>query len=109
MAIDDAEVVCALKIIRERACDGLSVAESLEEIAIARSSLERRFRQFFGRSPQAEIRSVQMKRAQPLLRETKFSLSQVASLTGLKHAKYFSLVFKREIGQTPGQYRSHLP
>ena len=109
MAIDDAEVVSALKIIRERACSGLSVAEILDEIAIARSSLERRFRQFIGRSPQAEIRNVQMKRAQQLLRETKLPLSQIASLTGFKHAEYFSVVFKREIGQTPGQYRARLP
>ena len=109
MAIDDVEVVSALKIIRERACNGLSVREILEEIPIARSSLERRFKQFVGRSPQAEIRSVQMKRAQQLLRETKLPLSQVASLTGFKHSEYFSVVFKREIGQTPGQYRGRLP
>jgi len=109
MAIDDVEVVSALKIIRERACNGVSVREILEEIPIARSSLERRFKQFVGRSPQAEIRNVQMKRAQHLLRETKLPLSQVAVLTGFKHSEYFSVVFKREIGQTPGQYRSHLP
>ena len=109
MAIDDVEVVSALKIIRERACDGVSVREILEEIPIARSSLERRFKQFVGRSPQREIRSVQMKRAQHLLRETKLPLSQVAGLTGFKHSEYFSVVFKREIGQTPGQYRSRLP
>jgi LacI family transcriptional regulator len=109
MTIDDAEVVSALKIIRERACDGLSVADILEEICIARSSLERRFRRFIGRSPQAEIRNVQMKRAQLLLRETNLPLAQVAALTGFRHAEYFSVVFKREIGKTPGQFRSHLP
>lgn len=109
MTIDDAEVVAALKIIRERACDGLSVAEILEKIPIARSSLERRFTKFIGRSPQAEIRNVQMKRAQQLLRETKLPLFQVASLTGFKHSEYFSVVFKRETGQTPGQYRCRLP
>ena len=51
MAIDDGDVVAALKIIRERACLGLSVADILREIPIARSSLERRFRNSLGREP----------------------------------------------------------
>lgn len=106
MAIDDGDVVAALKIIRERACLGLTVTDILQEVPIARSSLERRFRKSVGRSPQAEIRSVQLKRAQQLLCETDLSLAQIASLTGFKHNEYFSVVFKRELGQTPGQYRS---
>lgn len=105
MAIDDVDVVAAIKIIRDRACDGLTVDEVLREVPIARSSLERRFRKFVGRSPQAEIRVVQLKKARRLLRETDLSLAQIAALTGFKHSEYFSVVFKREIGQTPGSYR----
>jgi LacI family transcriptional regulator len=108
MAIDDGDVVAALKMIRDRACLGLSVADILREVPIARSSLERRFRKTVGRSPQAEIRGVQMKRARQLLRETDLPLTQIAALTGFKHSEYFSVVFKREVGQTPGQYRAQV-
>ena len=108
MEIDDTAVVTALKIIRERACNGLCVADILAEVPIARSSLERRFRQHLGRSPQAEIRNIQMRRAQQLLSETNLPLSQIANLTGFKQAEYFSVVFKREMGETPGQYRENL-
>ena len=107
MEIDDTAVVTRLKIIRERACNGF-VADILAEVPIARSSLERRFRQHLGRSPQAEIRNIQMRRAQQLLSETNLPLSQIANLTGFKHAEYFSVVFKREMGETPGQYRENL-
>lgn len=108
MAIEDLEVVAALKLIRDRACLGLNVADILQEIPIARSSLERRFRKAVGRSPQAEIRDAQLKRARQLLCETDLSLAQIASLTGFKHSEYFSVVFKREIGQTPGQFRANV-
>ena len=108
MAIDDGDVVAALQIIRNRACFGLSVTDILREVPIARSSLERKFRRSVGRSPQAEIRSIQMKRAQQLLQETQLPLAQIATLTGFKHPEYFSVAFKREIGQTPGQYRNNL-
>lgn len=105
LAIDDPDVVRAMQVIRKRACDGLTVAELLRDVPVARSVLERRFRKYVGRSPQAEIRSVQLKRACQLLQETELTLAQIASLTGFKHAEYFSVVFKRELGQTPGSYR----
>lgn len=105
LAITDAEIVKALRVIRERACSGLSVTELLQEVPIARSVMERRFRSYLGRSPQAEIRNVQLKRACQLLRETELPLVQIAALTGFKHAEYFSVVFKRCLGITPGTYR----
>jgi LacI family transcriptional regulator len=46
-----------------------------------------------------------MNRAYQLLLETDLSLAQIASLTGFKHSEYFSVVFKREVGQTPGRFR----
>ena len=92
-------------MIRFRACEGLTVSDILAEVPIARSSLERRFRQYLGRSPQAEIRRVQIKRACQLLRDTELSLVKISRLTGFKHAEYFSVVFKREVNQTPGRYR----
>lgn len=105
LAIDDTDIVAALRIIRDRACLGLTVDEILREVPIARSSLERRFRKYVGRSPQAEIRQAQLKKARSLLRSTDLSLAQIAALSGFKHPEYFSVVFKREIGQTPGNYR----
>lgn len=105
MAIDDEDVAAAIQMIRFRACEGLTVSDILAEVPIARSSLERRFRQFLGRSPQAEIRRVQIKRACQLLRDTELSLVKISRLTGFKHAEYFSVVFKREVKQTPGRYR----
>ncbi|MEM6469951.1 MAG: XylR family transcriptional regulator [Planctomycetota bacterium] len=105
MAIDDEDVAAAIRMIRFRACEGLTVSDILDEVPIARSSLERRFRHYLGRSPQAEIRRVQIKRACQLLRDTELSLVKISRLTGFKHAEYFSVVFKREVKQTPGRYR----
>ncbi|MCC9601975.1 XylR family transcriptional regulator [Stieleria sp. JC731] len=105
LAIDDEDVAAAIQMIRFRACEGLTVSDILKEVPIARSSLERRFRQYLGRSPQAEIRRVQIKRACQLLRDTELSLVKISRLTGFKHAEYFSVVFKREVKQTPGRYR----
>ncbi len=106
LAIPDADIAAAVRFIREHACEGVTVAEVLRSVPLSRSLLERRFRKHIGRSPQMEIRSVQLKRARQLLAETDLPLKKIAALTGFKHPEYFSVVFKRQTGPTPGQYRS---
>jgi LacI family transcriptional regulator len=105
LAIGDPQVAAAVRYIREHACHGVTVADVLHHVPQARTVLERRFRKFLGRSPQAEIRAVQLKRAKQLLAETELTLEQVAALTGFKHPEYLSVVFKRATGQTPGAFR----
>ncbi|HZK82552.1 MAG TPA: helix-turn-helix domain-containing protein, partial [Humisphaera sp.] len=106
LAIDDRTVAAALRFIRERACGGCSMKDLLRHVPMSRSLLERRFRDYLGRSPQAEIRAVQLKRVRQLLAESDLSLDQIAPLAGYSHPEYMSVVFKRETGQTPGQYRA---
>jgi LacI family transcriptional regulator len=105
LAIDDPHVAAALSMIREQACFGLTVPEVLAGVTASRSQLEKRFRKTIGRSPQAEIRRVQVARMKQLLFETDFPLKKIAELTGYDHIEYMSVVFKRMEGISPGAYR----
>jgi LacI family transcriptional regulator len=105
LAIDQPSVATALRYIREQACEGISVADVLKQVPLTRSVLERQFRRYVGRSPQEEIRQVQLKRARQLLAESDLSLAQIAPLAGYRHPEYMSVVFKRLTGETPGQFR----
>lgn len=107
-AIDDPLTAAALHYIRANACRGLTIAEVLRHVPISRTSLERRFRDYFGRSPQAEIHAVQFKRASQLLAETDVKLEQIAELCGFRHASYLSYAFKRYFDETPSAYRSRM-
>jgi len=106
LAIDDPSVAGALRFIRERAFAGCSMKDVMRHSAMSRSVLERKFRQYLGHSPQAEIRSVQLKRVKQLLAESDLPLNEIATLAGYAHPEYMSVVFKRSTGQTPGQFRS---
>jgi LacI family transcriptional regulator len=105
-AVSDPVIVSALRFIREHACEGTTVQALLDHLCVSRSWLEKKFRKLLGRSPQAEIRNVQVKRCKELLRTTDLSLEKIASLTGFVHPEYMSVVFKREVGATPGQFRN---
>jgi LacI family transcriptional regulator len=105
LAIDDADVAAALRLIRERARHGLTVAEVLREVPLSRSLLERRMRQAIGRTPKAEILRVQLDGVRELLAETNLSLDQIAHRAGYKHTQNMVELFKKKFGQTPGAYR----
>jgi len=63
LAIDDKNVAAALSFIREHACQGITVDQVLRHASVTRSQLEKKFRRHLGRSPQAEIRGIQVARS----------------------------------------------
>jgi LacI family transcriptional regulator len=105
LAVDDRNVAAALSFIRERACNGITVGQVLEHAHASRSQMERKFRQYIGRSPQSEIRRVQLRKIRQLLLETDFPLKRIAELTGFEHMEYMCVLFKRVTGVSPGSYR----
>ncbi|WP_459557703.1 XylR family transcriptional regulator [Lacunimicrobium album] len=108
LAIEDPLVAASLKMIREQSCNGLTVEQVMEVVPISRSVMEKKFRRYLGRSPQQEIRHVQIKRIKELLRETDLTLQEIAEKTGFQHPEYLSVVFKRETDETPGAYRKRV-
>lgn len=105
LAMGDKNVAAALSFIREHACHGITVDHVLKQAIASRSQLEKKFRKLIGRSPQAEIRRVQVAKIRQLLFETDFPLKKIAELAGFEHVEYMCVVFKRLIGVSPGSYR----
>jgi LacI family transcriptional regulator len=105
LAITDRNMAAALSFIRERACHGITVDQVLKAAFASRSQLEKKFRRLLGRSPQAEIRRVQVAKIKQLLFETDFPMKKIAELTGFEHVEYMCVVFKRLTGESPGAFR----
>jgi len=105
LAMGDKNVAAAVSYIREHACHGISVENILQQSFTSRSQLEKKFRRYIGRSPQAEIRRVQVEKIRQLLFETSFPLKKIAELAGFEHVEYMCVVFKRLTGESPGSYR----
>lgn len=104
-AIDDDDIVRALRFIRENACAGITVADVLKAVPLSRRMLEHRFQKLVRRTPHAEIVRIRMDRACRLLRETNLSLSEITNRSGFANPDYFSVAFKKYMGMTPRSYR----
>ena len=77
----------------------------LAKVRLSRSTLERRFAKYLGRSPKAEILSVQLQHVKRFLSETDYPLARIAHLSGFSHVENMCNFFKSKTGQTPGQFR----
>ena len=106
MAIDDLQVVAAVRYIREHACHGINVADVVKHAGLSRTLLERRMRRAVGRTPGEEIIRLRFNRVKRLLVETKLSLAAIADRCGFEHPQYMAEAFKRLFGMTPGSYRA---
>jgi LacI family transcriptional regulator len=106
MAIDDLQVVAAVRYIREHACHGINVADVVKHAGLSRTLLERRMRRAIGRTPGEEIIRLRFNRVKRLLVETKLSLAAIADRCGFEHPQYMAEAFKRLFGMTPGSYRA---
>ena len=104
LAVDDADVAAALRDIRARAAEGLSVKELLNAIPVNRRTLERRFISVLGHTPLDEIRRVRLERAKVLL-QTDLPIYEVAARAGFATPEYMATSFLQATGQTPTAYR----
>ena len=105
LAIKDTEIAGVLRFIRERAKEGISVADILRVFPISRRTLEQRFRQKVGRSPAEEIRRARFEHVCRLLLDTKKSIATIAFESGFASGAGLSQAFQQHFKFTPGQYR----
>jgi LacI family transcriptional regulator len=106
LAIEDPEVAKAVRFIRENACNGIRVEDVLDQVAMSRRALEKRFRTAVGRPPHMEIRRVQLERVKELLVGSDYKLEKIAEITGFSTAQYLAGLFHRVMKVTPGAWRA---
>ena len=105
LSIADEDIVLAMRFIREHASEPLQVDDVLDHVPLSRRSLERRFRQVVRHSITDEIRRAHINRAKDLLANTDLAMSQVATASGFTTATRLGIVFHKEVGQSPTEFR----
>lgn len=105
LAIDDPDLVEAVRWLRANAVRGANIADLLRHVPISRRALEMKFAKVLGHSPHDELRRVRIERAKDLLANTDMPMSAIALKCGFPHAERMASVFRQSEGQTPTAYR----
>ena len=108
LAIDDADIVSAIRFIRDRPEQMIQVDDVARAVCVSRRSLERRFLSVLGRTVHDEIARSHLEHAVDLLVRTEMPMPAVAQASGYGSPEYFSTVFKERMGVTPLKYRARI-
>ena len=106
IAIDNADCARALQLIREHYHKDVSAKWIAAETGVSRSTLDRLFRSLIGHSVEKEIYRLRIALAEKLLRETDFSVNEIAAKTGFDRVEYFVRSFKKIYGDPPQKFRN---
>lgn len=82
----------------------LMVEDFARHMGMSRTAYYNRMKETAGVPPIDFIRQMRIKRALKLLETGKYTISEVAYMSGFADPKYFSRCFKAEMSMTPSQY-----
>ena len=100
------EIIRLLDFMRNNLKKPLSVEALIRESGCSRMSLNRKFRMACGKTPHQMLIELRMKEAAKLLVSGKrFSIKEIAQMTGYQDLMNFSTAFRRFYGACPREYR----
>jgi transcriptional regulator GlxA family with amidase domain len=83
-----------------------SVAELARELCVSERTLARHVQRATGKSTQALIHSVRLRRAKTLLSSSRLTVEQVAAAVGYQDATALRRIMRKLAGANPGQFRA---
>lgn len=100
-------IIEVTSFINQNLGEEISLERAAGHVHINATYLSRLFKRETGSSFSAYVNERRIQRAMQLL-ETPYKIIDIAGMVGFDNAKYFSQVFKKQVGKTPQQYRTEL-
>ncbi len=88
---------------REYARQDFSINGLCMEVAMSRTSFYNKLKSLTGQAPNDFIRVYRLNRAKEILSEHSRSIAEVSDMVGFADAKYFSVCFKKQFGESPSK------
>ncbi|WP_028594455.1 response regulator [Paenibacillus assamensis] len=93
------------KYVEQHYQQDISLQEMAQRFFVSREYISRKFKQQFGINLSDYLAAIRTKKAKLLLMNPHLRISQVAAMVGIPDEKYFSKVFKKQVGVSPNEYR----
>ena len=84
----------------------LDVTRITKMLYISRTKLYYKIKGLTGETPSSFFRTYKLNRAAELLKGGKYTVSEIADMTGFSTQSHFSVVFKKQFGVTPSEFKN---
>lgn len=93
--------------IKQHLAEKLTLEQAAEQVALSKSYFCRVLKDELGYTFTEYVNHLRIERAMLYLRESVLSIADVAYAVGFDDQSYFTRIFKKATGMSPGQYRKH--
>jgi AraC-like DNA-binding protein len=106
VAATDQRIAKAVHIIEEELSNPLPLPRLASAASLSQFAFVRLFKRIMGEPPHRFQTSLRISRAKELLRNTSHAVGEIGYRVGWENTSYFTQVFRRAVGMTPGQFRA---
>ena len=91
--------------IKQNYAKKISLDDIARSVFLSRSYVSKLFRDEMGETITSYIAKVRIEKSKAMLRDSSIDLVDIANLVGFEDQSYFTKVFKKVVGVSPGKYR----
>lgn len=97
-----------LAYIDKRISDPITIGEICIKFSVSRSSLQTLFKDNLNASPKKYINDLKLAKSKQLIKENKYTISEIAFMLGFNSIHYFSRAFTQHYELSPSEYAQTL-
>lgn len=97
-----------LSYINENIYQPLMVSDICSEFSISRTYIQELFTKYLLTTPKSYISQVKLSQSKLLIKESKYTISEIALMLGFSSIHYFSRAFKEEFGISASEYANSI-
>ena len=94
--------------IESKICEPLTIAEICQQFSLSRSSLQLLFKNAVNQSPKRFISDMKLEKSCQMLRENKYTISEISLKLGYSSIHYFSNAFNQKYHISPSEYAKRI-
>lgn len=93
-----------LEYMKQSVSEAITIEEICQKFSISRSTLQALFKTHLQDSPKNYLINLKLQKSKELIRENKYTISEIAFTLGFSSIHYFSRIFKKHYGLPPSDY-----
>ncbi|MGN1313893.1 MAG: helix-turn-helix domain-containing protein [Lachnospiraceae bacterium] len=97
-----------LSYIETNICEPLTIAEICRRFSLSRSSLQMLFKENLDQTPKKYISDLKLEKSCQMIRENKYTISEIALMLGFNSIHYFSRAFTQKYHMAPSEYSKQM-
>lgn len=97
-----------IQYINKNICSPISIGEICMKFSVSRSSLQTLFKENLNTSPKKYINDLKLSKSKKLIKENRYTISEIAFMMGFNSIHYFSRAFTQHYEISPSEYAQTL-